>query len=134
MDDEGRMVGILIGETPTSHPAIRAVLGKKSRRTWRDPAHRAHLDPNKFAIIASSDPEKEGQLYEYPNPPESAVLATAHASPSPWTIVIDQNAKEALAGIKSLTNCLRVLALFLRSSPWEACCSFCEVSRGRSKS
>jgi hypothetical protein len=63
-------------------------------------------DPNKFAIIASSKPDNEGLLYEYPNPPESAVLATAHASPSPWTIVIDQNAKEALAGVKSLTNLL----------------------------
>jgi signal transduction histidine kinase/ActR/RegA family two-component response regulator len=106
IDDEGRTVGILVGETPTSHPAIRAVLERNPVGHGVTQLIEPTSDPNKFAIIASSNPDKEGQLYEYPNPPESAVLATAHASPSPWTIVIDQNAKEALASIKSLTNLL----------------------------
>ena len=106
IDDEGRLVGILIGETPTSHPAIRAVLERNPVGHGVTQLIEPTSDPNKFAIIASSDPQKEGQFYEYPNPPESAVLATAHASPSPWTIVIDQNAKEALAGIGNLTKLL----------------------------
>jgi signal transduction histidine kinase/ActR/RegA family two-component response regulator len=106
MDDDGRLVGILVGETPTSHPAIRAVLERNPVGHGVTQLIESTSDPNKFAIIVSSNAEKEGQLYEYPNPPESAVLATAHAAPSPWTIVIDQNAKEALAGIHSLTNLL----------------------------
>jgi signal transduction histidine kinase/CheY-like chemotaxis protein len=106
MDDEGRLVGILIGETPTSHPSIRAVLERNPVGHGVTQLIEPTSDPNKFAIIASSDPQKEGRLYEYPNPPETAVLATAHASPSPWTIVIDQNAREALAGINNLRNLL----------------------------
>ncbi len=101
LDDQGRMVGMLVGEIPASHPSIRAVLG-------RNPVGHGvtQLIDEGREVIASSDPAREGQRYEYPNPPESAVLATAHAAPSPWTVVIDQNADEALAGISSLTNLL----------------------------
>ena len=101
LDDQGRMVGMLVGEIPTSHPSIRAVLE-------RNPVGRGvtQLIDEGREVIASSDHGREGQRYEYPNPPESAVLATAHAAPSPWTVVIDQNADEALAGISSLTNLL----------------------------
>jgi signal transduction histidine kinase/ActR/RegA family two-component response regulator len=101
MDDEGHMVGMLVGEIPTSHPSIRAVLE-------RNPAGRGvtHLIDEGRQIIASSDPAREGQRYEYPNPPESSVLATSHAAPSPWTVVIDENANEALAGINNLRELL----------------------------
>jgi two-component system NtrC family sensor kinase len=101
LDDQGRMVAMLVGEVPTSHPSIRAVLG-------RNPVGHGvtQLIDEAREVIASSDPAREGQRYEYPNPPESAVLATAHAAPSPWTVVIDQDAREALAGITNLTNLL----------------------------
>src|SRR5262249_40376366 len=106
MDDEGRLVGILVGETPTSHPSIRAVLERNPVGHGVTQLIESTSDPNKFAIIVSSNSEREGHLNKYPNPPESAVLATAHAAPSPWTIVIDQNAKEAMASINSLRNLL----------------------------
>lgn len=101
LDDQDRMVGMLVGEVPTSHPSIRAVLE-------RNPVGHGvtQLIDEGREVIASSDPVREGQRYEYPNPPESAVLATTHAAPSPWTVVIDQDAKEALAGINNLTNLL----------------------------
>jgi signal transduction histidine kinase/ActR/RegA family two-component response regulator len=101
MNEEGEMVGMLVGEIPTSHPSIRAVLQRNPLKSGV-----TQLIDEGREVIASSDPQREGRRYEYPNPPESAVLATAHAAPSPWTVVIDQNSDEALAGIRNLKNLL----------------------------
>jgi signal transduction histidine kinase/CheY-like chemotaxis protein len=101
VDDEGRSVGMLVGEIPTSHPSIRAAL-------QRNPVGHGvtQIIDESREIIASSDPAREGSRYEYPNPPESAVLATAHTEPSPWTVVIDQNAQEAFASLNDLRGLL----------------------------
>jgi two-component system NtrC family sensor kinase len=101
IDDQGQVVGILVGEIPTSHPSIRAALERNSVGNGV-----TQLIDEGREIIASSNPALEGRRYEYPNPPESAVLATAHAGPSQWTVVIDENSGEALAGIHNLTKLL----------------------------
>ncbi len=107
-NDEGRRVGVLVGAIPISHPVMSAML-------QHNPAGHgiAQLVDENGMVITSTEPGRQLLPYAYwhSNPPGKPVLASAHVSVAGWTISIDQNAAEALAGIRDLKRVLAASGL-----------------------
>ncbi len=95
-DGNGKTVGLLVGAIPVSHPAIRTMLTANSTGHGT-----TQLVDDAGLIIAATDPARQMRTFDYQNP-EKPIVVSAHVSPAPWTIVIDQDASEALSGIQGL--------------------------------
>jgi signal transduction histidine kinase/ActR/RegA family two-component response regulator len=100
-DPEGRIVGLLAGTVPNSHPSIHAILG----RIGKEHGTVQLVDEQTKRVIASTDEKRELHSFDYPDPARF-LLVTEHAAPTPWVVVIDQNFEEAYAGINSLKTLL----------------------------
>ena len=103
---DGRIVGLLIGSIPDSHPLIHDILRRNG------PAHGTAqlVDQQSRRVIASTDESRLLRPFEYPDP-SKVLLVTEPAAPSPWVIVTDQNAAEAYAGINSLKALLTAFGI-----------------------
>ena len=105
-DDGGRMVGLLVGAIPNSNPLIHTIL--KTNGEGRGTVQL--VDERSRRIIASTDPNRELNPFEYPDQ-SKRLMVTAAAAPSPWMILIDQNRAEAYAGIENLKALLIVFGI-----------------------
>ena len=105
-DDNGRMVGLLVGAIPNSNPLIHTIL----KTNGEGHGTVQLVDEQSKRIIASTDPSRELRPFEYPDQLKR-LLVTAHAAPSPWTILIDQSRAEAYAGIESLKALLTTFGI-----------------------
>jgi signal transduction histidine kinase/CheY-like chemotaxis protein len=96
-DGDGRMVGTLVGAIPVTHSAIATML-------QRNPLGHgtAQLVDESGHVIASTDPRRQLQPYEYSSGADGVVVAASSVSPAAWTVAIDQDEAEAMAGIQSL--------------------------------
>jgi signal transduction histidine kinase/ActR/RegA family two-component response regulator len=104
-DPAGHMVGLLVGAVPNSHPLIHTMLqGNGGRGTAQ------LVDNQSNRVVASTDPQRELHPFEIPDS-SKALLVTASAAPSPFSIVIDQTNAEAYAGIENLKEALTVFGV-----------------------
>jgi signal transduction histidine kinase/ActR/RegA family two-component response regulator len=98
-DPEGRVVGILVGAIPSSHPTIHGIL----QSNGRGHGIAQLVDEQTRRVIASTDEKRTQHLFTYPDP-SKVLLVTEHAAPSPWTVLIDQDSSQAYAGINDLKS------------------------------
>jgi signal transduction histidine kinase/CheY-like chemotaxis protein len=112
-DDEGNLVATLVGAIPVSHPSIHAIL-ERNLGGFGD----AHLMDAAGRIIASTDAAMEFRTLGYWEGVSQiwkpsiltyndalsgdTIVAAARIVGSPWTVAIDRNAAEAMAGIQNL--------------------------------
>jgi signal transduction histidine kinase/ActR/RegA family two-component response regulator len=107
-DAQGRIVGILVGSIPHSHPLIHRMLQPNGGYGTAQ-----LVDEQSKEVIASTNPGRELRPFEFPDA-SKALLVKAPAAPSPFTIVIDQDINDAYAGISNLRTALTAFgALFI---------------------
>jgi signal transduction histidine kinase/ActR/RegA family two-component response regulator len=105
-DVEGRMVGALVGAIPVSHPAIARMLQRNPPGSGT-----AQLVDESRRVIASTDPKRQLQPYPHSSSTMDVIVATGPVAPMAWTVAVDQNAAEALAGIESLKTLLTAFGI-----------------------
>ena len=105
-DSEGRILALLVGITPASHPAIHKIIG----RIGKEHGTVQLVDDQSKRVIASTDKQRELLPFQYPDPTKS-LFVSEPAKPTPWVLVIDQNIAQAYAGIQSLKTLLTVFGV-----------------------
>jgi len=101
LDPEGRVLGLLVGAIPNSHPSIHAIL----RRIGREHGIAQLVDDQSNRVLASTDNQRDLTTFQLPDT-SKFLLVTERAEPTPWSVVIDQDAAEAYVGINSLKTLL----------------------------
>ena len=96
---DGKVVGLLVGAIPSSNPVIRGIL--QSNGHGHGTAQL--VDEQSKRVIATTDEKGTSRPFEYPDT-SKVLLVTEHAAPSPWTVIIDQDATQAYAGINNLKS------------------------------
>lgn len=120
-DDDGNLVATLVGAIPVSHDNIHAIL-------QRNPSGQgvAQLGDANGRVIAGTEESRAFNTIDYwdriskdPAPSVRTIqagqaetlVAMAPVPDSPWSVVIDQNASEALAAMQDLKQVLTVFGL-----------------------
>jgi hypothetical protein len=106
--ESGKVVATLIGEIPTSHPAIRAILERNPEKQGV-----AHLVAGDGKIVASADTSRERTRMSDAN--AAVLVASGSVEPAGWRLSIDQDSDEALADIRSLRLVLTAFGVIFLS-------------------
>jgi hypothetical protein len=109
MDREGRKIASLIGVIPNAHASIQAILS----RIGKEHGSAQLVEEQRKFVIASTEKNRELGSLQFPDPSRHLTVSE-RAAPTPWLVILDQNAEEAYAGVNSLKSLLTVFgAVFI---------------------